>query len=206
VRSAVIVAALAAALVPAVGLDREGAVARARKMLLEKEQLEPARLEMVSAVEQTWPDASLGCPRKDALYAQVVSRGWRVVLRSGATRYDVRVGPTSVVICERQTQTPLAREEVEAARRVRDLARLDLASRIGVSPEKVRVVSLKRTSWPDARLGCAGPGTSPPGGTSTGTPPAAVPGFLVSLTDGTRTFAYHADFERVVSCDPATAP
>ena len=42
-------------------------------------ELEPAHLEMVSAVEQTWPDASLGCPRKDALYAHYHADFERVV-------------------------------------------------------------------------------------------------------------------------------
>ena len=204
--SAVFVGVLAAALAPAVGLDREGAVARARKALAERKQLEPARLEMVSAVEQTWPDASLGCPRKDALYAQVISRGWRVVLGSGAARYDVRVGPTSVVVCERETPTPPARGEIEAARRVGDLARTDLAARMRVPPEKVRVVSLKRTTWPDASLGCALPATAQRGEAAAVTAPGAVSGFLVTLACEDRTFTYHTDFERVIPCDRAATP
>ena len=86
--SALLVSILTAALAPAVGLDRDVAVARARKALAERKLLEPERPEMVSAVEQTWPDASLGCPRKDAPYAQVTTPGWRVVLGSEAARYE----------------------------------------------------------------------------------------------------------------------
>ena len=204
--SAWLVVALAAGLAPAAGPDREEAVARARKALAESRQLEPARLEMVSAVEQAWPDASLGCPRKDSVYAQVISRGWRVVLRSGATLYDVRLGPTSVVICERETPTSPAREEIEAARRVGDLARADLAARLRVPPEKVRVVSLKERTWPDARLGCVLPPSSSHGAEVVVTAPGSVSGFVVTLACDDRTFVYHTDFERVVPCDLDVAP
>lgn len=204
--SALLASVLAAALASAAGLDRDVAVARARKALAERKQLEPALVETVSAVEQTWPDASLGCPRKDTMYAQVISRGWRVVLRVEAARYDVRVGPTSVVVCERDTPTPPARGEIEAARRIGELARTDLATRMRVPQEKVRVVSLKRTTWPDARLGCALLGSDQHGDAAATTEPGAVPGFLVTLACEDRTFTYHADFVRVVACEPIVMP
>jgi len=199
----VIAAALSGPLT-AGGIDRDAAVARARRAVAEKEGLEPERLELGSAVEQTWPDASLGCPAKDAAYAQVVSRGWRVELRLGDARYDVRVGPASVVVCERRTPRAPAAEEIEAARRVGALARSDLAATTGVPFEKIRVVSVKRTTWPDAGLGCPAAGSTPPAAGATSAGP--VHGFLVTVTDGTKTFTYHADVGHVVRCDRAHAP
>ena len=75
-----------------------------------------------------------------------------------------------------------------------------------VPPEKVRVVSLKRTTWRDARLGCALPGADRRGEAVAATEPGAVSGFLVTLACEDRTFTYHTDFERVVPCDLAATP
>jgi hypothetical protein len=40
----------------------------------------PSDVTMVSATPEIWPDASLGCPQPDMLYAQVVSPGYRIVV------------------------------------------------------------------------------------------------------------------------------
>ena len=35
-----------------------------------------------------WPDASLGCPQPDMMYAQVITSGYRIVLEADGTTYD----------------------------------------------------------------------------------------------------------------------
>ena len=44
------------------------------------------RVEQAEAVE--WPDASLGCPRAGAMYAQVVTPGFRIVIAGGGKRFE----------------------------------------------------------------------------------------------------------------------
>lgn len=76
-------------------------------------------ISVVSAVQTTWPDGSLGCGRPGQVNTQAVVRGYRVVLSANATQYayhsDLR---GSFVVCqqgralpalERQVQQPLDR-------------------------------------------------------------------------------------------------
>ena len=42
--------------------------------------IDPESIRLIESGEVTWPDASLGCPRPDELYAQVETDGFRVVL------------------------------------------------------------------------------------------------------------------------------
>jgi hypothetical protein len=44
-------------------------------------------IEVVVAHELTWPDASLGCPEPDTVYAQALVEGYRIELADGATTY-----------------------------------------------------------------------------------------------------------------------
>ena len=44
-------------------------------------------IEVVVAYELTWPDASLGCPEPDTVYAQALVEGYRIELADGATTY-----------------------------------------------------------------------------------------------------------------------
>jgi hypothetical protein len=63
----------------------------------------PAASLTVERVEaRDWPDASLGCPRPDVLYAQVVTPGYLVVISgSGKTlEYHTDAQGTRVVLCQ----------------------------------------------------------------------------------------------------------
>lgn len=44
-------------------------------------------IEVVVAHELTWPDASLGCPEPDTVYAQALVEGYRIELADGDTTY-----------------------------------------------------------------------------------------------------------------------
>ena len=60
----------------------------ARKDAAKRSGLAPAKLEVVSAESVTWPDGSLGCPRKGMLYTQSLVPGYRVKLRVGKEVWD----------------------------------------------------------------------------------------------------------------------
>jgi hypothetical protein len=183
----------AVAAVGPVPLTRESAIAEARKLVAQERALASGSLEVDLAVAETWPDASLGCPEKGRMYAQVLSEGFRVVLRHGTDRFDVRVAPGRAVLCGPRTAGTVAPSDLRAADKVQRLAKADLAQRLGVTLDAVRVEFVKATTWPDAGLGCPG---------SPSTEPKPTPGFELRLWHGPDRFEYHADHERVVLCEP----
>ena len=66
---------------PDLGKERLQAIARARSQLSLKLKVPEAKIALESATPTTWPNASLGCPEPDRMYAQVVTRGWTVILK-----------------------------------------------------------------------------------------------------------------------------
>jgi hypothetical protein len=175
---------------------RDVAIGEARKLVARERALAASALEVEVAAAATWPDASLGCPEKDHVYAQVLTDGFRVVLREGATRFDVRVTRGRAVLCGPRTAGAVAVDDLRSADKVQRLARADLAKRLGVAIEAVRVEFVRPARWPDGGLGCPKVGAAPE--------PRETPGFQVRLSHGERQFTYHADRERVVLCDPPT--
>ncbi|GAC1341555.1 MAG: hypothetical protein NVS2B9_16650 [Myxococcales bacterium] len=53
-----------------------------------------ARLEAVQ-----WPDAGLGCPKPGAMYAQVVTPGYRIELRARDRTLEYHSGPRNTAFC-----------------------------------------------------------------------------------------------------------
>lgn len=80
-----------------------------------------------------------------------------------------------------------------------DLARRDLADKLGVSMDLIRVVSVEPKEWPDTSLGCPEPGKF--------YAQVLTPGFRVVLAVGERTYEYHTDRgETVVFCPNRLEP
>lgn len=50
--------------------------------------VDPAEVSVVSAEEVTWSDASIGCPKRGMMYAQVLTEGSRIVLEADGKRYE----------------------------------------------------------------------------------------------------------------------
>ena len=172
----------------------------ARKTLAQKLGLAEDRVLVEETAAVEWPDASLGCPQKGMVYAQVVTPGHRVRLRVGDRTYDVHVGHGRAVVCEgkrrAEASEPDAAAEgpyVVAAVRVSEAARTHLAGRLKLREKDVDVSFVKPTTWPDAGLGC-----SPPGETHE---PKVTPGFVVQLEAKGKAYRYHADTSRVLPCD-----
>lgn len=60
-------------------------------------------LESIEAVQ--WPDASLGCPQPDMVYAAVITPGYLVILSDGARTYAVHTDSRiegEKIICEQK--------------------------------------------------------------------------------------------------------
>jgi hypothetical protein len=74
--------------------------------------------------------------------------------------------------------TPVTRIETEA------LVKRDLAGRLKVDVEQVRVVSASDRTWPDSNLGCGRKGL---------VEPSPVPGYAFTLEHRGTQYEYHSD-------------
>ncbi len=60
----------------------EPLVQRAREDLAQRTGVAPSEIQVVRVEAVEWRDASLGVPRPGHMYAQVITPGWRIVLRA----------------------------------------------------------------------------------------------------------------------------
>jgi hypothetical protein len=106
--------------------------------------------------------------------------------------------PTLIIAPRREkatmtpTSTPAA-IEVELLAKAEQailLAREDLARRLDLAPEAIRLVSVEAVEWSDASLGCPQPGMM--------YAQVIPPGFLVVLEAVGQTYGYHTDTGRLV--------
>lgn len=73
---------------------------QARQLLAEQIGVTPGEVTMVSAEAVTWPDAALGCPDPEMMYAQVLTPGYRIVLESGGQTYTYHTSERDqLVLC-----------------------------------------------------------------------------------------------------------
>jgi hypothetical protein len=52
--------------------------------------VDPSAVTVVSADAVTWPNGAAGCPKMGFLYTDVITPGYRVVVKAGDTTYDYR--------------------------------------------------------------------------------------------------------------------
>jgi hypothetical protein len=77
--------------------------AAARKGVAEKE------ITVVSADRVTWSDASMGCPAPGRMYAQVLTPGYRIVLKVGQEKLSYHAGSVGKpVLCPADRALPPA--------------------------------------------------------------------------------------------------
>ncbi|RMF31663.1 MAG: hypothetical protein D6759_09685 [Chloroflexi bacterium] len=173
----------------------EEALALAKETVATQTGIAEAAIEVVNAVAVRWPDTSLGCPQKGVMYLQVITPGYRILLRAGGQEYDVRVGHNRAFICEQPTKalsTP-DKGKMSAAAQASERARQDLAARLGVPVDEIQVRFIKITRWPDTGLGCPQPGEH--------YEQVPTEGFLIKLEYGGKSYEYHADEERLILCE-----
>ena len=175
------------------GADGPGAHAAevARQTLARELGIAPDGVRVLTVSAAQWPDTSLGCPRQGTQVSPVVTSGHRVVLEARGSTYAVHVAGPRAVLCAGSAAEP----RIMAATRLADLARQDLATRLGIDPAAVKIASVQPRSWPDASLGCPEPGRS--------YAQVVTAGFLIELEAQGRTYRYHSDRKRIVPCDTA---
>ncbi len=74
----------------------------ARRDTARRAGVAPSAVAVVKVEPVEWRDASLGCPEPGKVYAQVVTPGYRFVLRAGGKSYEYHSDRRSrVVFCDR---------------------------------------------------------------------------------------------------------
>jgi len=176
-----------------------GAEALASKTLSEHLSRPVEEIEVVSVTPIDWPDSSLGCPRPDRQYMQVITPGHVAVLRHGGATYHVHMAGGRAFVCER-TPGEAAGEKQPVPKlalpleHLQTLARADLARQLGVPVEQVSLAGTQPAVWRDANLGC------PQAGESYETAPTK--GYVLGLSYRGRLYRYHTDRFRLIPCPP----
>ncbi|MFQ5594241.1 MAG: hypothetical protein ACE5HA_08835 [Anaerolineae bacterium] len=154
--------------------------------------------ELVDVQPAEWPTAAMGCPQPDQIYAQVITPGYVVRLRTDSNMYEVHVSKNGqVVLCETGEESS-AMKVPAAAEPAIMAARRDLASRVGVEVEEVGVQDFQTVDWSDSSLGCPEPGRM--------YLQVITPGYRVILQAAGQSYEYHTNQgNRAVLCETATA-
>ncbi|MHB9130235.1 MAG: hypothetical protein ACYDBB_03975 [Armatimonadota bacterium] len=71
-------------------------VAKCKADLAKRLKLPVKEITLVEALATTWPDAALGMPERDKMYAQVLTPGWKITLEARNTRYLYTTGKTAI--------------------------------------------------------------------------------------------------------------
>lgn len=151
----------------------------------------------------TWPDGRLGCPQPGMSFIQVPVEGIRIILSHSGVNYEYHAGQSNFVLCEmsapRSALTPLPirpgpvltpESVVTVTQPIEpglesfvDSAKTDLAARLSIEHEAVKVVSAQSVVWPDRSLGCPQPGMI--------YPQVLADGYRIELQVNNRIYAYH---------------
>jgi hypothetical protein len=152
---------------------------------------------VVSITPMEWRDSSLGCPKPDRGYMQVITPGHMAVLEHGGREYSVHVAGKRALVCE-----PVAAKgekigalpplTILSPEDLQQRARADLAGRLGVSEDEIKVRRSHVVEWPDSSLGCPKPNEQ--------YVLQRTKGYLLELEYRGRTFPYHSDHRRVIPC------
>lgn len=79
--------------------DATGAVDAAKADAAARTGIEAAAWEVVRLEAVQWPDASLGCSQPGEMYAQVITRGYHIVLSANDRLLEYHSGPRGIRYC-----------------------------------------------------------------------------------------------------------
>ena len=150
------------ALIPttvAVPAGSETAIALAKEDLAERLGVAVEKIAILGAELVEWPNTSLGCPQPGKMYAQVITPGYRIILKVGGEQYEYHSDKEGrqLVLCQDD------RERIEVLRKMVSpdkaigSAQEDLAGRLGIPVGDVTVVSVVGDEFPASNLGCPCP-------------------------------------------------
>lgn len=141
----------------AMAADYPQPVQRAIDRMARVLEVPPTEIQVVSHEVVDWPDTSLGAPRPGYMYAQVITPGFKVVLRHGDKCYEYHTDMNRrVVLASSRAEAPAAGQQpVPAAARA---CIADLAKRLNIKPAEISVVKIEPARFLDGSLGLPRPG------------------------------------------------
>lgn len=83
-----------------IGKTQGEIVAEARLNLVEKSSSVDTDISTVSIESVNWPDTSLGCPKPGEVYAQIITPGYRIVLKINDKTYTYHSSSTNIKLCQ----------------------------------------------------------------------------------------------------------
>ncbi len=167
----------------------------AKRLDVAAEQITVENMERV-----TWPNTSLGNPQPGMMYPQVLTQGYRVILRHEDESYEYHTDMgTTVTLLEPDgadvAPAPVAEpgselDETETRLWMIATAKQHLAWRMGTGVADVFLASLENALWPDASLGMPQPGET--------YAQVETPGYRMLLETAQGLTAYHSDLSGTV--------
>ncbi|HKS58827.1 MAG TPA: hypothetical protein VJS12_26285 [Steroidobacteraceae bacterium] len=190
---------------PSVGASGVGEQARAEAA--SHLQAQPTEFTVVTIEPAQWSDSSLGCGKPGARAAQVMTRGYTVVLERQGERHQVNVAGKRAVMCDaatRITGTVRGPTSARGLERMAALARQDLAYKLRLDTQSILVLKTEPRHWTDDDMNCNSGGGSPAaaGNSAAATAQSSV-GYRLELSASGRSYYYHTDLRSVRAC-PST--
>jgi hypothetical protein len=179
--------------VAASGVGEQARAEAARQL-----KTQPGEFTVVTVEPTQWSDSSLGCGKPGTKAAQVMTKGYTVVLERQGQRHQVSVAGSHAVMCDGTTRIAGTTRLPTSARgldRVAMLARQDLAHRLRLDPANIGVANVEPRRWTDDDMNCHSGGGAPATENSQGTA-----GYRLELTASGRTYSYHTDLRSVRAC------
>jgi hypothetical protein len=170
-------------------------IERARRALREAGLSPDAQL--AESEPMQWNDSSLGCRRPGESYLQVITSGYALRFLDQGRTHEVHVAGEAAVICEPSLggapKRPGEARRAQGLEMLTERARNDLATRLGIPVEEVKLQDFTAVTWPDGGLGCNLPhnGRNEP-----------LPGYKLKLGARGGSFLYHTDLIAVFACPP----
>jgi len=181
----------------------QAAAEQARAEAAKELRAQPSEFTVVTIEPAQWSDSSLGCRKPNSMYQQVMSNGYVVVLERQGKRHHVNVAGSRAVMCEPTTRLGGTVRQPMSARgleRVTTLARQDLANRLRLDVQSIRVGNVEPRRWTDDNMNCTSGGGSPAAAAPAGSNSAV--GYRLELSASGRTYFYHTDLRSVRACPP----
>ena len=186
----------------------QAAAEQARSEAARQLHAQASEFTVVTIDPAQWSDSSLGCRKPNSMYQDVMSSGYVVVLERDGKRHQVNVVGSRAVMCEPSTRlTGTVRQPLSARGldRMTILARQDLANRLHLDPQQIRVASTQPRRWTDDDMNCSSGGGEPATAVPDAAAGASAVGYRLSLSASGRTYFYHTDLRSIRACPPITA-
>jgi hypothetical protein len=177
--------------------DANNMIAVATNALAQELGIAASDILFISSIPGEWNDTSLGCPKPDQTYSQVITPGYVVLLAVGSTTYEVHTDLSgTAVVCTGDEgdgdgilTDPIVEEFIAEAR-------AELAEELRIDAAEIALVRSEAVDWQDTSLGCAERGKT--------YDQIISPGYRIILAVGETRYEYHTDQQRKIRCDNPT--